>query len=892
MKAKKLISLLAAVTIAVALVTITTILAMTAPCACDDCDSCIFTLDIDPTSINIASSVTAAFAEHNVVEVIGSRTGVTAQLNLNIPSEKKVIWKATYSMNNVRMRLDGAGTFEVANGANITQTATDSSLHTISWHPDATVTINITGGEVRNNSRQGGAVIYDIEWPNRRVNISGGVVRSAATNAIVAVGSGSSVNITGGVVFFHRNSVTVGNETVSGDGIVIAWNPETTPKSYVNGTSARLLSNPAGSATWCVIEQGIVNTKNRTVIKIDGVSVVCECNECGCEFCFANSDGCGKCGCALCFPDDGKCEECVKCCGCDDCGFCIFTLNIDPTSTNIANSITAAFAEYNVVEVIGSREITTDTNLAINIPAGKKVIWKATYSRNAATTTAVMSLNGAGIFEVADGADIAQATTGINASTISFAGDSAVTLNITGGKIRNASTTGSGMVITSRVVNGRINISGGMVHSSGTSSAISIMGSGNIISITDGIVYSSSVTQPAINFSGVEGVANITGGVVFQHTGAVSLPGSAVSLNGVIIAWNPETTPISYPDGTSARLLSTPADSATWCKDAQGIVNAKNDIAITVDGVNVDCLDCNDCGECNVCCACDDCNLCIFTINIASTNVNIVNAVTAAFWRYNVVEIIGSRTGVASSIAPHIPEDKKVIWKAEYSGNGMQIQLTGEGVFEVANGAKIARTITTGTVSAITWLIGGGVILNVTGGEISTASTGDANTIVSGFGPTVNISGGIVRSSSETRSAINIYGANSAVNITGGVVFQRLNHASITNATVSRDGIVIGWNPEATPISYQNGTNTRLFSNPQNSATWCKNAQGIVNAKNNIAIKIEGVSVECLCEECMNPPLTGFPNMTGQLILAIVFVGMSAGLWAYVIHSKRRRLTK
>jgi hypothetical protein len=145
------------------------------------------------------------YVNDNTVRVVGSLTGATSTLNLDIPSGKKVIWEATLSGDvgadpDVSLvNISGGGIFEVADGA--LTNSKDINGEEISYDTirvSANSTVNITGGTVSASGEESVAIRAT---DNSTVNIAGGAVSNTGGFGIaICAVLNSKVNITGGTI--------------------------------------------------------------------------------------------------------------------------------------------------------------------------------------------------------------------------------------------------------------------------------------------------------------------------------------------------------------------------------------------------------------------------------------------------------------------------------------------------------------------------------------------------------------------------------------------------------------------------------------------------------------------------------------------------------------------
>ena len=155
----------------------------------------------------VRSAVQAALdnSANTTVTVTGSRSGVTEALTLDILDGKTVIWQAEYEGGitvEPLIKVDGEGTFSVADGAKIMQTVTSSTAGNCIETENAK--IQITGGEVI--AARAAAILITV---NGSVEVTGGLVK--ATGSVGSAIQVNNENHTG-------NSVTVSGGNVEGEG--------------------------------------------------------------------------------------------------------------------------------------------------------------------------------------------------------------------------------------------------------------------------------------------------------------------------------------------------------------------------------------------------------------------------------------------------------------------------------------------------------------------------------------------------------------------------------------------------------------------------------------------------------------------------------------------------
>ena len=396
---------------------------------------------------NINSAIATALETKDAITVTGRLVLQTSRTaNITIPEGKTVKWRAAVDFG---LLLSGSGAFEVADSADINYTG--FSLNAISIEPSSAVTLNITGGSIRGRGSENQVVIHSTA-ENCIINISGGVIHVVETEIpVVNSGKGAKTNFTGGVVFVRGTATAILNTVVSGNAVVIAWN-DNANKTFQNGTDKHLVSDPPNSASWCIKNQGVVNSVNSAIVTNIGVTVT--------E------------------------EEYVP------------VSDIVDISWGIqgGNSIASAYTDNDVVTVIGGTGGHSHQTYwrDIHIPEGKTLIWKA----SAYFDEVSLRLSGAGTFELAEGANLSMSVINYassNRNVIWFADDSTVTFNMTGGRIYSAS---SGAAISSNSPNAVINISGGVISVT-TGIPIANNGAGAKTNITGGVIFHHGTTARA-----------------------------------------------------------------------------------------------------------------------------------------------------------------------------------------------------------------------------------------------------------------------------------------------------------------------------------------------------------------------------------------------------------
>lgn len=190
------------------------------------------TLDITgKTEAQIQSAIASALNSYNPIVVTGTKTNVTASINLTIPAGKTVTWNATYestaSYTGEIIRFSGlSGTFQVASQGNIVSKGTGIN---ISGTSSGCIEINggqisaqqgfaiysngprimITGGRVFSQNSQ---TIFAVFASNSsQITVSGGTVHSASSMAINVIGANSQITVGGTGVVSSDGSNAIGS---------------------------------------------------------------------------------------------------------------------------------------------------------------------------------------------------------------------------------------------------------------------------------------------------------------------------------------------------------------------------------------------------------------------------------------------------------------------------------------------------------------------------------------------------------------------------------------------------------------------------------------------------------------------------------------------------------
>ena len=239
------------------------------------------------------------------------------------------------------------------------------------------------------------------------------------------------------------------------------------------------------------------------------------------------------------------------------------------------------------------------------------------------------------------------------------------------------------------------------------------------------------------------------------------------------------------------------------------------------------------------------------------------------------IVVSGTVTDATKCLGLDIDNDVRIIWSADYSGSNFfeLIELTGDGIFEVASGGSIKNnrsggdgitshgttvTISGGSVSAkrtaimpITnattinvsggtvsgayaisdGLVGSGHVINISGGTLNATADGPAKTSAINCiaKSTLNMTGGAVIGNSS--DAICLNHSDSTVKVSGGFVFgSNPNITGTSNAviimgngntpTIIDTAVVCGWNKASGTMTYTEGKKDNLIVNSGATAQW------------------------------------------------------------------------
>ncbi|GHU71182.1 hypothetical protein FACS189413_12580 [Bacteroidia bacterium] len=241
------------------------------------------------------------------------------------------------------------------------------------------------------------------------------------------------------------------------------------------------------------------------------------------------------------------------------------------TVTDVNAAIEAALDESDVVTVTGNYRGVAES-FHLDIPAGKKVIWKADVSGS--ITNSIIYADGTGVFEVAGGKVIQN---GIGNAL--YTG----TNTVVSGNAEIAANSGLAIMLS-----GRLEVTGGKITSN-AGYAIYLNGENKTAIISGGEVSSSSNTNAVIYAYGDNNAVLVSGGTV-TATGTGGKFGITDDNNSVFIEKTGEE--MVFAVGSTDDLTVTPAEAtATWAKQdgKSGVsyVNGGNSGFIEVAGVTV-----------------------------------------------------------------------------------------------------------------------------------------------------------------------------------------------------------------------------------------------------------------------------------------------------------------
>ena len=220
----------------------------------------------------IQNAINAA-GSGDTITVTGSKTGTTERLTLDIPSSKRVIWKAEYTgmldlSSGPLITRSGNGTFEIAAGAYIRNNGNGYATGC----NNSGANIVVSGGTISAAGYCLHSVISDI-------NISGGSVEGIISTYGTSITiSGGTVTYTGGSIFHMYNSgsqIAISGGTVSAGGIsgVIGCSSGSSGV-VINITGGTLEATaPGGKAIYTTQDNAKINISGGTVSAVDGYAI-------------------------------------------------------------------------------------------------------------------------------------------------------------------------------------------------------------------------------------------------------------------------------------------------------------------------------------------------------------------------------------------------------------------------------------------------------------------------------------------------------------------------------------------------------------------------------------------------------------------------------------------
>jgi len=517
------------------------------------------------TIAGIQTEFNTLIAANNTVKFIGTRTGWNATLTLNIPANKTAAWTATItglSSAGVLITLNGGtGNLNITGGtithtSNSSPAVRNSSVGTITVSGDAYIkssanslngtidnativatgigTVNIIGGKVENTVNQAINNMY-----NNVLNISGGLVTSPANandiGTINNVGGGTgTINITGGIVentgpasatnkAIHNTAT--GTVNVTG-GLVIVRNAG----SQTNAIRTATLTTGAVNVAYPWVGDPLVVPFPDNVIDVTAktpAQISTEYTEKIAWFNTVNFTGINNnwnTQLELNIPANKTVEWSATISG-TVAGSRLINVNGGTGNLNVTGgTITASgncIAIFNntagTVTVSGNVTVTsnlssTNQGTMSNYSTGAIIVTGSATVRNTATDGRVIHNNNTGAITIAENAVV----TGIGSSSYPIIrNESTGIINIEGGTVTG---TGASTAAINNVV-GTVNISGGKVETTQSTSGAIYMGGAGTVNVSGGMVTSIVVGGTdlgTINNSG-NGTVNVSGGTV-QNT--------------------------------------------------------------------------------------------------------------------------------------------------------------------------------------------------------------------------------------------------------------------------------------------------------------------------------------------------------------------------------------
>gem|GEM_PF-3062686 len=771
----------------------------------------------------------------------------------NLIVSSGTISAATNAINSLGSTIINGGTV-ISGGSYATILGSDTTVN------DGTVRNTGSGGAISvGNDNEvyitGGTIIADTReavsgGSGSSVTVSGGFISSANTlngggtinvhNAVVTGGAVENTATNGyafyneranGLVYVNGGTVEVARAdsvkySMGSNAIAIEVAASTTGNAYTAGTSVDLtVAGASASAVWDVdgTQHGIRYTRGTNIgfIEVPGVTV----SEPQPEGLRINNDP---------------------------------TLYTDITALNMAIYNTLGQSSIDTVTVRGRLTVNEGVaSLSLSIPEGKRVVWEADYTCNI-NVFSLISL-GSGTFELEGGSVVLTTGTGIailmngnspnlvvSSGTVSAAGTAignnvpnctitinggtvvtsgssatvhgaATVITVNDGMVRN---TGSGAAITANE-NSDVFITGGMVISDareavsggvgsrvtvsgGTVSSANTLNGGGTIRAQNAVFIGGTVENTAAN--GYAFYNDRANGLVYVNGGEVTVARAdgvkySMGSNAVAIEVAESTTGNRYTAGTSVDLIvAGTSASAVWDVDGtqygirytRGTNNGFIEVPdVTVTATQPEGLYVNDVGP-------------------YSTTNAVSSAVLGAFDFNDTVTVSGRLTlGSSGTISFTIPEDKRVVWEADFttitntygSFVSPNIDVAGSGTLEVTGGSIIKNgtgyygvairmkdananlIVSGGTVRSTSYnaiIMNANTTLTVTGGTVS--STNDIAISALAENTTVTVSGGTVESEASTTISGSL--TSGAVTISGGTVRNTYNGSAISGFTV------------------------------------------------------------------------------------------------------------
>ncbi|WP_026892570.1 S-layer homology domain-containing protein [Lacrimispora aerotolerans] len=198
------------------------------------------------TAQQIQNAIINAYNLDSTVVVTGSARLDSEMLELSIPEDKILIWRAGIE-TRYWIKIKGEGIFQIEEGADIHAYGASGAISASEDFVMFTYpTINMTGGIVRSDSTSLSAILTYVP-----TTISGGIVHSASPSAISA--SSTNLTMTGGVALSHTSStssiVTGGNPSIINPALLIAWNKNNNTK-YNPGDKTDLYTLEGATVSW------------------------------------------------------------------------------------------------------------------------------------------------------------------------------------------------------------------------------------------------------------------------------------------------------------------------------------------------------------------------------------------------------------------------------------------------------------------------------------------------------------------------------------------------------------------------------------------------------------------------------------------------------------------